>query len=67
MNSSACAARAAARTSSSVASGRPKRMFSAIDVAEQERVLVDDADVTAQVGEAEVAHVLAVHEHACHR
>ena len=36
-------------------------------LAEQERVLVDDADVTAQVGEAQVAHVLAVHEHATPR
>ncbi len=31
MNRSACARRAAARTSSSVASGRPKRMLSAIE------------------------------------
>ncbi len=32
MKSSACAVRAAARTSSSLASGMPKRMFSAMDV-----------------------------------
>ncbi len=32
MNSSACAALAASRTCSSVASGRPRRMFSVIEV-----------------------------------
>ena len=39
-------------------------MFSAIELAEQEGVLIDDADVAAQLGEPQVAHVLAVDQHA---
>ena len=48
MNSCACAARAAASTSSSVASGTPKRDVLADRRREEERILRDDADLAAQ-------------------
>ena len=64
MNSSSPAARAAAMTSSSVAPGRPRAMFSRERAVEDERVLGDQADPAPQRRQLEVPHVDAVDQDA---
>ena len=60
MKSCACASLAARSTSSSVASARPKAMFSRTRCREEERVLRDDADLAAQRLELHLADIDAV-------
>ena len=63
MKSCAAAARAAASTSASVASGRPKRMFSRARRREDHRVLRHQRQLSPQVGARHVAQVDAVQRH----
>ena len=60
MNSSAPTARAAAATSSSVASGRPKAMFSRTVPGEEEALLRDDPELAPEALLRHVAQVVAV-------
>ena len=64
MNSSAPAIWAARRTSVSLASGRPRRMFSSTRGVEEHRLLEHERDLLAQRGERRAGDVGAVEEHA---